>query len=558
MSVVRRRLNLAGIPQAEVDAIQAEIDALEVQLTGYPLTPQMFGAVGNGVADDTVALQAWIDALIGPGDPVSVGRASINWGFIPIGTYLVSAPINILSVIGLHIRGTGWYSLIQAIDGSTFENVLNINGIRGCTFAHFTVKGPFSSGSVNCVLDYYWNSTTAARSSSGNNFIDIEIAGRFVHGFGISRLSNGAKQVDDTSFYDIAVTGGGREDVTLWQTGMNWAYPSTAQGNQTNYEVFRNSVALCKYAMALGTMKCITITGADYGANDTVFYTNGVQHYVNARGLELESNLRLWDSAGAASGGNSVVLDGVSWDSGHMHDDGIWIRWAQPGTFHLKDVTQQGGVPSTWVGGEQMKIVMSAAVDGQMFIADGLTVYDSIDRIFSSVGVTPRAEVRGFTQVSRTTFLPVATVPGPVFFGSTDADLGFTSRRLGEAYEGLAIRADGQINFGVGTSATDTTLARSAIGVLTVGDIVSSKGLRVLEGSNCRQGVATLAGGTIVVSTTAVTANSRILLTCQSLGTVAVPSALCVSARTAGTSFTILSSAPTDTSVIAYQIFEPA
>lgn len=85
----------------------------------------------------------------------------------------------------------------------------------------------------------------------------------------------------------------------------------------------------------------------------------------------------------------------------------------------------------------------------------------------------------------------------------------------------------------------------------------AGKGLQVAEGSNAKQGTATLAAGTKVVSDTSVTASSRIFLTCQSLGTVTSPSALCVSARTAGTSFTILASQNTDTSVIAYEIFEP-
>jgi hypothetical protein len=83
-------------------------------------------------------------------------------------------------------------------------------------------------------------------------------------------------------------------------------------------------------------------------------------------------------------------------------------------------------------------------------------------------------------------------------------------------------------------------------------------GISIKEGSNAKMGVATLVAGTVVVSTTAVTASSRIQLTAQSLGTVAVPSALAVSARTAGTSFTILASAATDTSVVMWHIIEPS
>lgn len=83
-------------------------------------------------------------------------------------------------------------------------------------------------------------------------------------------------------------------------------------------------------------------------------------------------------------------------------------------------------------------------------------------------------------------------------------------------------------------------------------------GLYLKEGTNATMGVATLVAGTVVVSTTKVTASSRILLTVQSLGTVAVATPIAVTARTAGTSFTITSSAITDTSVIAWCIVEPS
>lgn len=72
-----------------------------------------------------------------------------------------------------------------------------------------------------------------------------------------------------------------------------------------------------------------------------------------------------------------------------------------------------------------------------------------------------------------------------------------------------------------------------------------------------RTGVATLVGGTVDVLTTAVTATSRILVTGQTLGTVAVPSALTVTARTPATSFTIVASQATDTSTVAWQLIEP-
>ena len=84
----------------------------------------------------------------------------------------------------------------------------------------------------------------------------------------------------------------------------------------------------------------------------------------------------------------------------------------------------------------------------------------------------------------------------------------------------------------------------------------AGKGFRVKEGSNAKQGTATLSSGSVTVSNTSVTANSRIFLTSQSDG--GTPGWLRVSARTASTSFTITSSSGSDTSTVAYQIFEPA
>ncbi len=83
------------------------------------------------------------------------------------------------------------------------------------------------------------------------------------------------------------------------------------------------------------------------------------------------------------------------------------------------------------------------------------------------------------------------------------------------------------------------------------------KSLRVKEGTNGCMGTATLNGTTaVVVATTAVTATSRIQLTTNVPGgTVATPY---VYDRTAGTSFSIKSTGGSDTSTVAWVIFEPA
>ncbi len=95
-------------------------------------------------------------------------------------------------------------------------------------------------------------------------------------------------------------------------------------------------------------------------------------------------------------------------------------------------------------------------------------------------------------------------------------------------------------------------------GGVQFGDVdvtVAGAGLRVKEGRNCKQGTAVLVAGTVTVADTVVTASSRIFLTSQADG--GTPGFLRVSARTPGTSFTITSSSRADTSLVAYEIFEP-
>lgn len=84
----------------------------------------------------------------------------------------------------------------------------------------------------------------------------------------------------------------------------------------------------------------------------------------------------------------------------------------------------------------------------------------------------------------------------------------------------------------------------------------AGSGLKITEGSNATMGTATLSGGTIVVNTTKVTANSRIFLTVNG-GTLTNVGAPYVSARTAGTSFTISSTNVLDTANVAWIIIEP-
>lgn len=131
----------------------------------------------------------------------------------------------------------------------------------------------------------------------------------------------------------------------------------------------------------------------------------------------------------------------------------------------------------------------------------------------------------------------------------------------GDGHARFVLGADGTMRWGPGNASLDTQLQRSAAGILSVTTgsfsvTTAGQGLRVKEGSNAKQGTATLAAGTVTVANTSVTANSRIIVGMATPGgTVGAPF---VSSVTAGTGFTIKSTSSTDTSTVAYEIFEPA
>ena len=108
------------------------------------------------------------------------------------------------------------------------------------------------------------------------------------------------------------------------------------------------------------------------------------------------------------------------------------------------------------------------------------------------------------------------------------------------------------------TSLTEKMRILAAGGVNIVNGPLSittaGNGLQVSHGTNCKMGTATLSSGTVTVTNTVVTANSYIYLTHQSAsGTVGTPY---ISAKTAGTSFTITSTSGSDASTIAWLIVE--
>lgn len=102
--------------------------------------------------------------------------------------------------------------------------------------------------------------------------------------------------------------------------------------------------------------------------------------------------------------------------------------------------------------------------------------------------------------------------------------------------------SNNRIGVGASTAPTDTLTVAGNLALSTAGNK-----LKIATGSNASAGTGTLSGGTVTISTTAVTANSLIFLT-DTASSLTNVGQLSVTAKSAGTSFTVTSSNALDTS----------
>lgn len=271
-------------------------------------------------------------------------------------------------------------------------------------------------------------------------------------------------------------------------------------------------------------------------------------------------------SGTAASPGATDTGRILAFMGGHGHDGTNWTTGTKALIAFYSAQTWTSGAQGTHITFETTPTGSTTRAEVMRLGPSGdVTLTGTAQRIlsdFSNATLTSRTMFQTSTANSATTLgaLPsgTGTTAGFNFFGAssiTNVDLGQivmvggSEFRISSTKQGTGTARP--ITFSIdGTEAGRFDTSRNLL-IQQAGS-----GLRVKEGSNAKQGTATLVAGTVTVSNTSVTASSRIFLCAQnSSGTAGE---IYISARTAGASFTITSTSATDTRLVAYQIFEPA
>jgi len=174
-----------------------------------------YGAIGDGLTDDTAAINNMLAYMTGNSAPASGGRNLKAPIFFPPGTYKISSDLVLQSAIQPVIMGYG--ATIKA-SGSAFTNsMLNLDGCYKGMVYGLTFIGD-GTDQVNSAIKID-NSTAGFQNTTGVRIQDVIIRNlKYVSG--IDASGTGSRQLDGVQFDNILIAG--QQAAGAWSNSGNW------------------------------------------------------------------------------------------------------------------------------------------------------------------------------------------------------------------------------------------------------------------------------------------------------------------------------------------------
>ncbi|CAL9591842.1 hypothetical protein SUDANB1_05241 [Streptomyces sp. enrichment culture] len=519
-----------GSSRAWIEAHNLGTEATAVGSVRDWLNVRDFGALGDNLTDDTAAIQAALAAA-----PMG------GIVYLPAGAYRTSAPLTIPPAVTLQ---------------GTHTNLMTVPNL---TDPPCYIK-PLPSFEGNAVISLVDAATGGYSTiSAEHRILNVMIDGSGVVAPGLDGI-RAAGNIQNVGLRDVTVR---RVSGAGLHTEFNAGF------HPYSWRCHRVMVDNCGWhGFAMQVMTDLTLIDCQAignGANGFEINNAANSHAIGCRAeWNVANGYHLTGDWATGTGSGGMLLSGCSTDRNGQN--GVLIDAVGNPPLQIENLLTRrdgrnngaggGGYAGLKVDAAEVPVIVGMITcypgvddDGTQTLSPqyGVRVEDS-EYVSVASGFLHAAAAgwsdgagnnvlrRGLNIAERTG--PTAT-PVDAFAGPTDVA---GNLNVGGYLAAASGQSGGQWNIWDGTA--------KALNLGSAGG-----GVAIKEGANARLGVATLAGGTVTVANTSVTANTRVAPFRQAAG--GALGHLSVT-KNPGVGFTITSSSATDTSVVAYVLFEPA
>lgn len=434
---------------SELDQIglsQANADDLYVSKGELVLNVKDYGALGDGVTDDTAAIQDTVDAAINGGIV-----------FIPAGAYIVDPDVSINLTSGITLMGASRKSVLKIKDNAdVLDNLIKVENADRVVLKDFTVDGNRTNQdasdavSVNYgvyvassddvrIQNVYVHDTTGVGihvyNSVGTTVTDCESSGNRYHGFECEQDTNTLWQGNrghHNSRHGIFISPG--------EVGGTGAIGNVIDGNSfDNNESYGVGFGIDAGGLSIGLTKDNAITNnaitdnAEYGisayrvddvliAGNTIAFNGffGIYLYRAERNQVLGN--RLHNNSQTTNGAyDEILLEGANDGQASQHniisDNFIYINGVNKANYGIREATSSDG-PNVI----KNNYIPSAGVSGRALIQHANTAYD----LLSDTPASNTSSLRTFDD--GVAIAPNATLPGGTM--GLDAPFGTAALRF--------------------------------------------------------------------------------------------------------------------------------
>jgi hypothetical protein len=290
-------------------------DVRRAGVSGDTINAKAFGAIGDGIADDTAALQAAIDAAFvvttSNAQAPPIGNKVL---YIPAGSYKTTSPLLLTGLFGGIMRGAGRFA--TQIINSAGSNVIQTQGCQYSRFEDFLLQ---TSGSAIC-YDLDWDGVNNCALQS-NTFINISFGGG---AYGVSIGASGAMGSENTF-------------LNCFWSGCTTAGLATQNFNALQNQVIGGNFQSCGIGILVNVGSVPVITGTGFQSNTSwdISVVGGANDTYHVIGCRSEST----NFANFARG--NAMVSGCSQLSG---SSGIFVQCATHNAGIYNSVSAAGQV----------------------------------------------------------------------------------------------------------------------------------------------------------------------------------------------------------------------